>query len=139
MDSELGLTYNFREHDKKLLKFISQGNTRSTSATTNFSRMILLFIYSIFEYLVSVRLGLQEIRATDSSSFFRLALSMQKVKRGHRLANGKVCCNLTIMLHSQTHFQTRTSSSLNIFGAFTLLKPTHALISKHSSTFTLKH
>jgi len=104
MDSELGLTYNFREHDKKLLEFISPGNTRSTSATTNFSRMILLFIHSIFEYLVSVRRGLQEIPVTDSSNFFRLAVSRHRAKRGHRLANGKVCCNLRIILHSQTHF-----------------------------------
>jgi len=94
MDLELGLTYNFREHDKKLLEFISRGNTWSTSATKSFCRMILLFIHSIFQYLVSVRRGLQEIRVTHSSSYFRLAASTHRARPGHRLANGKVCCNV---------------------------------------------
>jgi len=66
IDSELGLTYNFREHDEKLLEFIRQVNARSTSATISISRMILIFIHSIFQYLVSVARGLQEIRVTDS-------------------------------------------------------------------------
>jgi len=66
MDSELGLTYNFREHDKKLLEFISQGNARSTSATISISRMTVILIHNTFQYLVSVVRGLQEIRVTDS-------------------------------------------------------------------------
>jgi hypothetical protein len=83
--SGLGLTYNLREHSKKLPESISRGNTLSSSTTISFSRMTLLVRHSIFQYLVSVTCGLEEIYFIDSSSFFKLSASMQQ------LVNGKVC------------------------------------------------
>lgn len=106
IDSELGLTYSFCKHSKKLPEFINVGNTLRSSATISFSRMTLLLIYSIFQYLVS-RVVCKKFGSQINWNFFRLAVNKKRARRGHNLANSKVCCNLSILLHSQTHFLNR--------------------------------
>jgi hypothetical protein len=86
-----------------------------SSATISFLRITLLLIHNPFQYLVSFSGGLQESRVTDSSTFFRLAVGMHTARRGHQLANGKVCCNLRTLLRSQTHFINPHEQLLKLF------------------------